>query len=210
MSIGKWVLGAVGVAGAVIAAPVVFPLAAAGAAFAGPASGPVSIIATRIVPHLITGIVGNFAESFIDNVLREKVSQPAIGGVVYCDLAFAVEHSGIYIGGGNIIHLDGSGRVEKVSAHEFIRRLGGWNNAISIYTACSGTVPAGLVAAAAYAKRQVGRVLDYGLVAENCHRFTASCLMGKKAPVACNTLTSVKALNFKNFGISSWRIWDCQ
>ena len=42
-------------------------------------------------------VLGNLAESFIDNVIRDKVT-PVPGSVVYCELAYAVEHSGIYIG----------------------------------------------------------------------------------------------------------------
>ncbi len=55
----------------------------------------------------------NFAESFIDNVFRDKVDEPAIGSVVYCDLvAGFADHSGIYIGNNEIVHLNGDGWVE--------------------------------------------------------------------------------------------------
>ena len=60
-------------------------------------------------------------ESFIDNILRDTV-KPKIGSIVYCDLCFnTVEHSGVYVGNGEIVHLDGSGVVEKVSAKTFLK-----------------------------------------------------------------------------------------
>ena len=81
---------------------------------------------------LIRSPIHNFVESLIDNVFRDKVSSPAIGSMVYCDLITA-EHSGIYIGKGKIVHLDGEGIIEAVSPDLFLERLDGLNTAISIY-----------------------------------------------------------------------------
>ncbi|HNW16697.1 MAG TPA: hypothetical protein PKM15_08340, partial [bacterium] len=72
-------------------------------------------------------ILGNLGKSFVDNVLRDCV-YPVKGSVVYCDLAFgSAEHSGIYIGNNEIVHLDGSGNVEIVDPKEFLNRLDGFN-----------------------------------------------------------------------------------
>ena len=60
------------------------------------------------------GLLG-LVESFIDNEIRDTV-YPVMGSVVYCDLAFGhAEHSGIYIGNDQIVHLDGSGDIEIVT-----------------------------------------------------------------------------------------------
>ena len=38
--------------------------------------------------------------------------RPAVGSVVYCNLSMVAEHSGIYVGDGQIVHLNGNGRME--------------------------------------------------------------------------------------------------
>jgi hypothetical protein len=44
---------------------------------------------------LAAQLISNTAGSIIDNVVRDRVGKPAIGSVVYCDLAFGIaEHSG--------------------------------------------------------------------------------------------------------------------
>ena len=59
---------------------------------------------------------------FIDSTLRDHV-QPMPGSVLYCDLWVAVEHSGIYVGNGEIVHLDGSGHIIKTGGTGFLERL---------------------------------------------------------------------------------------
>ena len=59
-------------------------------------------------------LLRDLAESFIDNVIRDKVA-PVPASVVYCELDLAVEHSGIYIGDDQIVNLDGRGEIEVVS-----------------------------------------------------------------------------------------------
>ena len=55
---------------------------------------------------------------FMDSTLREKVT-PVAGSVLYCDLWVAVEHSGIYVGDGNIsnIEVEGMAKVQYDAAH---------------------------------------------------------------------------------------------
>lgn len=77
--------------------------------------------------------IANFAESFIDNVIKDKVT-PKAGSVVYCDLVFGyAEHSGIYVGGNKIVHLNKKGIIEKVSPKEFVEET----TAMSIYVSSS-------------------------------------------------------------------------
>jgi len=149
----------------------------------------------------------NVARHVIDNKTRNTVSSPTIGGIVYCDL-FAASHSGVYVGDGNIVHLDGSGVVVKTSAKTFIKRLEGWNTARSIYTLCKGKEPVGIAGAAAYAEDQVGRKVKYTLAQNNCHRFTASCLLGEESPSSYLLLGAVKSIHDEKTGKSIGRVWN--
>ena len=84
----------------------------------------------------------NFVDSFIDNCILSCVDEPAYGGIVQCELLFGLAaHSGIYVGNGDIVHLDGDGTVIKSKAKGFLDRLDGWNSAISVYTDCMYLTP---------------------------------------------------------------------
>ena len=48
---------------------------------------------------------------FIDSTFREQVT-PVLGSVLYCDLWIAVEHSGIYVGDGDIANIVVDGVLE--------------------------------------------------------------------------------------------------
>lgn len=148
------------------------------------------------------------ARYVIDNKIRGTVSSPAIGGIVYCNLLSAAEHSGVYVGNGNIIHLDGNGVIVKTSAQTFIKRLDGWNPARTIYTLCKGKEPVGIADAAAYAEGQVGRRVKYSLAKNNCHRFTASCLLGEESPVSYLLMGAVKSIHDEIIGKSTGRVWN--
>ena len=100
----------------------------------------------------------NFVDSFIDNCILSCVDEPAYGGIVQCELLFGLAaHSGIYVGNGNIVHLDGDGIVIRSQASEFLDRLDGWNSAISVYTDCMDLTPQGCTQAAERAKAAVGQ-----------------------------------------------------
>lgn len=147
------------------------------------------------------GIIG----SFIDNVIRDTVNAPAAGSVVYCDL-LNVEHSGIYVGNGKIVHLDGSGVICKVSASIFLDRLDGLNTAMSIYTVCDDEDPVGDSQVAERAKSMIGKKRDYNFILDNCHQFTAGCLTGDFNN-GYNFLGLVKGLAEKELGGNTWRVW---
>lgn len=149
----------------------------------------------------------NLAESFIDNVIRSTVDNPAIGSVVYCELAAGLaEHSGIYIGNGKIVHLDGEGVIEAVSVKKFMKRLGGINTAISIYVSCKGNKAVGAKAVAKRAKEMIGTSREYNLVLDNCHQFTAGCLTGDFEN-HCNFLFLLKDEAGERIGADTWRVW---
>lgn len=56
-----------------------------------------------------------------------------VGSIVYCNLAIVAEHTGIYVGDGKIVHLNGSGLVEMVSTEDFCDRLHGTNPSFTIF-----------------------------------------------------------------------------
>ncbi|MEW5666169.1 lecithin retinol acyltransferase family protein [Pseudomonas putida] len=146
-----------------------------------------------------------FISSFIDNVLATTVT-PVPGSVVYCGLAFnALEHSGIYIGGGKIVHLEGSGKITAVSRAKFLERLDGYNVAITVYVSCSDGKAVGSKAVAERAKALIGKTVDYRLLQNNCHRFSSNCL-GEDS-MASVTLTGLKASTVARLGCDSWLAW---
>lgn len=155
---------------------------------------------------LASFLVGNFVESLVDNVFRDKVSSPAVGSMVYCDLLLA-EHSGIYIGDGKIVQLDGGGLIEVVNHEVFMDRLDGLNTAISIYVSCHGTTPVGNPQAAELARAMIGEQRDYNILIDNCHQFTAGCLIGDFNN-SFNFFPALKQLAEESLCADNWRVWD--
>lgn len=146
----------------------------------------------------------NMAESIVDGC-RDRV-QPSPGSVVYCDLAFGyMDHSGIYIGNGQIVHLSGRGNIEIVSPRQFID--GG--TACNIYVSCHETWSVGSEAVAQRAKNMVGRSRDYNFILDNCHQFSAGCLNGNFGN-SLNFLWMLKDESKKHMGSNCWRYWDIQ
>lgn len=146
----------------------------------------------------------NFAESFIDNVVRDQIDEPARGSIVYCDLAFGyAEHSGVYVGGGEIIHLNKDGIIESVDHKEFINGT----SAMSIYAACCGTTPVGSEVVARRATSMKGNYRSYNVILDNCHQFAAGCLSGD-FDNSKNFLWMLKDESKNILGSDSWRVWN--
>lgn len=144
----------------------------------------------------------NMAESLVD-VCRDKVL-PCIGSVLYCDLFFGyMDHSGIYIGNGEIVHLSSKGNIEIVSPKQFID--GG--TACSIYVSCRETIAVGSVTAANRARTSVGTSRKYNFLLDNCHQFSSGCLSGNFNNIH-NFLWMLKDESKKNIDSDSWRQWD--
>ncbi|GAB6263409.1 lecithin retinol acyltransferase family protein [Photobacterium sp. R1] len=146
----------------------------------------------------------NLAESFIDNVLVDKTA-PKRGSVVYCDLAFGyADHSGIYIGNGQIVHLNRKGMIEVVSASAFIRDT----TAISIYVSCDAHGEAiHNEVAAKNAEDYLGKEIDYHPLWRNCHQFASYCVSGESEN---NTvlLMQLKSDSKRYQDTRKWRVWD--
>lgn len=190
--------GATAAAGAATAEAVAV---AAGEVVAAVAVGTSTVATSALVVPPAIGL----AKSFRDNVLRDKVV-PVAGSVVYCDV-YAVEHSGIYLGKGRIVHLNGSGEVEVVDAETFLNRLDGFNNAMSIYVSSADGVAVGNPNVARRARRQLGKTRNYNVIMDNCHQFASGCLTGQfdNADNFCWMLRGTAA---KVLGAREWRVWD--
>mgnify|MGYP000143139516 FL=1 len=150
----------------------------------------------------------NFVESFVDNVIRDRVTIIEKGSIVYCDLLFGqAEHSGIYVGSDLIVHLDGTGNIELVTPKEFLQRLNGFNSAISIYSSCIGTRSIGSDMIAKRAFSMVGKTREYNMITNNCHQFTSGCITGNFEN-SDNFLWMLKNTASKVLNVNDWRVWD--
>lgn len=147
--------------------------------------------------------IANFAESFIDNVIKDKVT-PKAGSVVYCDLVFGyAEHSGIYVGGNKIVHLNKKGIIEKVSPKEFVEET----TAMSIYVSSSRETSDGNPLVAQWALDAIGKQRNYNVILDNCHQFSSGCLTGN-FDNSDNFLWMLKHTTQKILGSDEWRVWD--
>ena len=138
----------------------------------------------------------------------KDATRPAVwtlerGCVVYRNLIppFA-EHSGIYIGGGEVVSLDGDGDVVSEGLDEFRAEEGG-----SIYVSCFNGEAVGDEEVADRAEDMVGSSRRYSLVLDNCHQFASGCLTGDFEN-ADNFLWMLKDTASKELGADAWGIFE--
>ncbi|MFI3219258.1 MAG: hypothetical protein QX189_09070, partial [Methylococcales bacterium] len=165
-----------------------------------------------------------YLKYFIDSTFREKVT-PVAGSVLYCDLWLAVEHSGIYVGDGEIsnIVVDGlaESEVKLSSPRSFTSKstLGR-----KIYVSCDKYGAVGDDAVRHGADSHVGERAFYGLIIKNCHHFSTKCVnyAGRNDESFFSKLFSFSnvgetwepsMLALKNaarerLGATKWRLWD--
>ncbi len=161
---------------------------------------------------------------FIDSTFRDKVT-PVAGSVLYCDLWLAVEHSGIYVGDGDIsnIVVDGlaESEVKLSSPRSFTSKstLGR-----KIYVSCDKYGAVGDDAVRHGADSHVGERAFYGLIIKNCHHFSTKCVnyAGQTDESFFSKMISFSSvgetwepsmLALKNaarerLGATKWRLWD--
>lgn len=163
---------------------------------------------------------------FIDSTFRDKV-RPVPGSVLYCDLWLAVEHSGIYVGGGQISNIEVEGLAEGA-----VRACGpeGFTSKSTlgrkIYVSCDSGGAVGHKAVAKGAANHVGERSFYGLVIKNCHQFSTRCVNYAGQDIDLSlidramtslpdgtfepTITALKAAARNKLGATKWRLWDWQ
>ncbi|MEJ1937707.1 lecithin retinol acyltransferase family protein, partial [Nostoc sp. NIES-2111] len=146
-------------------------------------------------------------ESVIDNYVRDTVT-PKSGSILHCSL-YGAEHSGIYIGNGEIVELQGklsqnSGAIHITNRNGFIAGT----NALTVYVACygDGSEPIGLGEVAQRARASVGQTRNYHLFRNNCHIFTSGCITGNFSnndSFFINIQNTIRA----TYGNFNWRAW---
>ena len=118
-------------------------------------------------------------ESFVKHVFCKQV-KPILGSIIKVDLALSqIEHTGIYVGGGKIVELNGDGEIRKISYDKFISssiaRTG-----ISAYVACNESgYPLGDPEIANRALSLIDTSRNYNLILDNCHQFTSGAITGR-------------------------------
>ncbi len=109
-----------------------------------------------------------------------KLSEVPAGALMVCEIFHLFEHTGIYIGDGQIVELQGTGLVRSVSTGRFMHNRSGEE----LLVACdSRGKPFGDTAAAERAVSQIFTFQTYDLINNNCHRFCGHCLTGRSWPV---------------------------
>lgn len=101
------------------------------------------------------------------------------GAVVRCELAGALDHTGILVSEREIVELDGSGLIRLVSYQDFLVSSV-YRTGDSITVACDddNLAPLHDFAAAHRALQRVGESRTYHLLLDNCHQFVSGCLTG--------------------------------
>ncbi|SFT26444.1 hypothetical protein SAMN05444586_10832 [Acinetobacter bohemicus] len=149
--------------------------------------------------------IKHVGEYIIDEI-KGRVT-PVRGSVVYCDLTLGngfAEHSGIYIGNKEIVHLNRHGQIEIVTPQQFIS---GATAGSEIYISCEGEWAVGCEETADFAESMVGSTRNYNVLIDNCHQFSAGCLL-QDSENPNNFLWFLKDEAKKRLGADNWRLWD--
>jgi hypothetical protein len=101
------------------------------------------------------------------------------GAVVRCELAGALDHTGVLVADDQIIELDGTGLIRIVSSADFLMSSP-YRTGDAITIACDDDSLAVLsdLAVARRAIDLVGQSREYHLLLDNCHQFVSGCLTG--------------------------------
>ncbi len=162
---------------------------------------------------------------FLDSTFRDTVV-PVPGSVLYCDLWLAVEHSGIYVGEGEISNIVVDGLAESevmLSSPQSFTASSSLGR--KIYVSCDKHGAVGHPAVARGADAHVGERAIYGLVIKNCHQFSSKCVdyAGRNLDDGLTwadwwslvpdetwepTLGALKTAAQKKLGATKWRLWD--
>lgn len=164
---------------------------------------PITLTIAKVA--LATHATKHVGEYIIDEMKGRVL--PVRGSVVYCDLTLGngiAEHTGIYIGNDKIVHLNRHGFIEAVSPKQFIS---GPTTGSNIYVSCEGESAVGCDEVADFAELMIGQSRDYNVLIDNCHQFTAGCLIGNSENPN-NFLWFLKDEAKKRLGADNWRLWD--
>lgn len=219
-AVGSAAAGAVGSVSAVVGATVTTAGTVASGAAAAIGASTATAVAVGTVAEITaaTTIVstagkyayehtpaGSFQKSFVDNVFKDKVV-PVVGSILHCAL-FGADHTGIYIGNGEIVELQGNGSIRATDVKGFMEGT----NAISIYVACNKQhQPLGGIEIARRAEEMLGTNRQYNIIMDNCHQFTTGCITGNFEN-SNNFFTFVEDVVKRQMNKGKkieWRVWD--
>lgn len=157
---------------------------------------------------------------FIDSNFRDHV-KPLPGSVLYCDLLVGAEHSGIYVGDGEISNivvdslLRADATVRRSTPESFTSKS--WAGS-KIYVSCNKRGAVGDAKVSLGANAHVGEKSFYGLIYRNCHHFSRKCVGyadGLVNEVSFTpdftlepTTKPLKSAARKKLGATKWRLWD--
>ncbi len=109
-----------------------------------------------------------------------RLTDCPVGSVIICEIYHLFDHSGIYIGDGQIIELAGSGLVRAVSSQRFLANRSGEH----LMALCNQQgLPVGNLAGAERATGQLFSYQHYDLLHNNCHQFVGCCLTGQNRQI---------------------------
>lgn len=176
----------------------------------------------------VTGVFGlglKPIKYFIDSHFRPTVV-PAVGSVLYSDLYFLVEHSGVYVGNNNISNIT----VDSLLTFDSTVRLSDPADFTQksiigkkIYVSCRGSRAVGDDDVGDVAYARVGEKSFYGLVIKNCHWFSAECVSQSTQSVSLldklvslfslsdslePNLVLLKKVSEHKLGATKWLLWD--
>lgn len=114
-----------------------------------------------------------------------------------------MEHSGIYVGNNEVVHLNKYGAVRKVSVEEFISGT----SARNIYVSSKQGKAAGSKLVCQTALNMIGEYRSYNFLLDNCHQFTSGCLTGDFEN-ADNFLCFLKHTVSEVLKADEWNLWQ--
>jgi len=95
------------------------------------------------------------------------------GALLLCTLPAPAHHSGVYVGHGKVIELQGNGHIRKVDLDNFTR------TGVTIMVASRNKHIFTSENIATRAEKKEGNTRNYNVILDNCHQFTAGCIKGK-------------------------------
>ena len=103
-----------------------------------------------------------------------------VGAILKVDLKLNADHSGIYLGYGNVAELDGSGKIMVSYLDDFLKGDRSWRCGENIYAAYDNN-NLKFLADEKFALRAIKslcQIREYAFDTENCHKFTTGCITG--------------------------------
>ena len=103
-----------------------------------------------------------------------------VGSILKVDLKLNADHSGIYLGYGNVAELDGSGKIMVRHLDDFLKGDRSWRCGQKIYAAYDSRNRKFLAEdqIALRAIESLCQIRDYDVIKENCHKFSTGCITG--------------------------------